>query len=140
MVTDDMWEKLFNHNKNFFSNLNRLSDTDPYYSGIKKALFYTISFLVLDDVKCTDECMYWFKLIKLTKEYSSECAERKFERFVNSSGNEKVMKFYNDFSVIKKGYSGFFQELNIEISSLVLDEFGLKAYLEECKNDNKRVL
>ena len=50
MVTDDMWKKLCNHNKNFFSNLNRLSGTDPYYSGIKKALFYSISFSVLDDV------------------------------------------------------------------------------------------
>lgn len=137
MNTDAMWEQLCSYNQMNFKNLN--CDEDEYYGGVKKSLFYTLSFLIKDD-NCLNECTYWFKLVRLTKEYSSECAERKFERFVNSSGNEKVMKFYNDFSVIKKGYSGFFQELNIEISSLVLDKFGLKAYLEECKNDNKRVL
>ena len=130
MVTDDMWKKLFNHNKNFFSNLNRLSDTDPYYSGIKKALFYTISFLVLDDVKCTDECMYWFKLIKLTKEYSSECVEKSFESLVNNSENDQAKRYYKDFSIIKGGYSDFFQVLNNDVKSYVLDKYGFEIYAE----------
>ena len=130
MVTDDMWEKLFNHNKNFFSNLNRLSDTDPYYSGIKKALFYTISFLVLDDVKCPDECTYWFRLIKLTQEYSSAFVEKSFESLVNNSGNVQAKRYYKDFSIIKREYSSFFQELNNDVKSYVLDKYGFEIYAE----------
>lgn len=128
MVTDDMWEKLFNHNKNFFSNLNRLSDTDPYYSGVKKALFYTISFLVLGDVKCPDECTYWFRLIKLTQEYSSAFVEKSFESLVNNSENVQAKRYYKDFSIIKRGYSGFFQELNNDVKSYVLDKYGFEIY------------
>lgn len=133
-----MWEQLCSYNKMNFA--NRKCDEDEYYCSIKKALFYTLSFLIKDDERL-DECIYWVELVRLTQEYScSEDVESKFENLIINSNNAQALKYYNVFSKIKRGYGCFFSLLNIEMKSLLLDKYGLKAYTEVSHNDNKRVL